>query len=78
MFIFNRKQTKKIPNAYGNENSTGHLNMIYTRLLSGQIKQSKTINLLFPTTSFIVFSPGPIFLDNILYFIYSVTHLKHI
>lgn len=36
---FSIENKKSIPTAYYNENSTGHLNMIYIKLLSGQIKQ---------------------------------------
>lgn len=59
------ENNKSIPTAYDNENSTGHLNMIYIKLLSGKIKQCKEINLLFPKTSQFLFPLSPIF-GNIL------------
>lgn len=48
---FSVENEKSIPIAYDNENSTGHLNIIYIKLLIGQIKQCKEINQLFSITS---------------------------
>lgn len=45
---FSIENKKSIPTAYYNENSTGHLNMIYIKLLSGQTKQCKGDKPTFP------------------------------
>lgn len=48
---FSVENKKSIPTAYDYENSTGHLNIIYIKLLRGQIKQCKEINQLFSIAS---------------------------
>lgn len=45
---FSVENEKSIPTAY---DSTGHLNIIYIKLLIGQINQCKEINKLFSITS---------------------------